>query len=210
MPDNITITPGAGQTIATDDIGGVNYQRVKISIGADGSATDLAFGQAAKTASLPVVQAARGSVVTSVITRPANVTPYVAGQVVGGAIQFSSIGPSNAPILIRGSRMMLEFGAIPVGMTSFRLHLYSATPPSALANGANWDLPSSDRATYVGFVDLGTPVDVGSTCYCEVNNHDKIVRLTGVNLFGYLVTNGGYTPAANSEVYNVTLTTVEI
>lgn len=55
MADNLAVTPGTGASVAADDIGGVLYQRVKMSIGADGSATDLAFGQAVKTASLPVV-----------------------------------------------------------------------------------------------------------------------------------------------------------
>lgn len=41
MADNLTITQGSGTTIAADDIGGVLHQRVKISQGADGSATDV-------------------------------------------------------------------------------------------------------------------------------------------------------------------------
>ena len=40
MTDNVAITAGAGTSIATDDIGGVHYQRVKVTYGADGSATD--------------------------------------------------------------------------------------------------------------------------------------------------------------------------
>jgi hypothetical protein len=40
MADNVAITPGSGATAAADDIGGVLYQRVKVSHGADGSATD--------------------------------------------------------------------------------------------------------------------------------------------------------------------------
>lgn len=39
--DNVAITPGAGTTIATDTIGGVDYPRVKVSLGADGSARDM-------------------------------------------------------------------------------------------------------------------------------------------------------------------------
>lgn len=57
MADNVGWTEGSGKTLATDEIGGVQYPRSKISIGADGSATDLAFGQAAAAASLPVVLA---------------------------------------------------------------------------------------------------------------------------------------------------------
>lgn len=40
MADNVGYTPGTGATVAADDISGVLYQRVKISLGADGSAVD--------------------------------------------------------------------------------------------------------------------------------------------------------------------------
>jgi len=36
MADNTQITPGIGETVATDDIGSVKYQRVKLIHGADG------------------------------------------------------------------------------------------------------------------------------------------------------------------------------
>lgn len=41
MADNVGYTPGSGATIATDDIGGVQYQRVKPVWGADGVANDV-------------------------------------------------------------------------------------------------------------------------------------------------------------------------
>ena len=40
MADNVAITAGAGTSIATDDIGGVQYQRIKMNWGPDASATD--------------------------------------------------------------------------------------------------------------------------------------------------------------------------
>jgi hypothetical protein len=40
MADNVPITAGSGTNIATDEIGGLHHQRVKLSIGEDGSATD--------------------------------------------------------------------------------------------------------------------------------------------------------------------------
>jgi hypothetical protein len=41
MADNTTLNVGTGgDTFASDDVGGIKYQRVKISVGADGSATD--------------------------------------------------------------------------------------------------------------------------------------------------------------------------
>lgn len=46
MADNIVLSAaiGAGATAASDDIAGVHHQRVKISLGADGSATDALGG----------------------------------------------------------------------------------------------------------------------------------------------------------------------
>lgn len=41
MADNVSITAGAGTTIAADDIAGVLYQRVKIAQGVDGAGTDV-------------------------------------------------------------------------------------------------------------------------------------------------------------------------
>ena len=48
MADNVAITAGSGTTIATDDIGGVQYQRVKVTWGPDATAndTDAASGKA--------------------------------------------------------------------------------------------------------------------------------------------------------------------
>lgn len=51
MADNITITAGAGTTLATDDIGGVHYQRVKVGSGANGTYNDVST-----TNPLPVTQ----------------------------------------------------------------------------------------------------------------------------------------------------------
>jgi hypothetical protein len=42
MVDNVSISEGDGdKTIATDDVGGVQYQRIKISWGGDGNATEV-------------------------------------------------------------------------------------------------------------------------------------------------------------------------
>lgn len=47
MADNVAITAGAGTTIAADDIAGVMHQRVKLSLGADGTAVDAVAGAGA-------------------------------------------------------------------------------------------------------------------------------------------------------------------
>lgn len=44
MADNIDVTPGTGKTVATDEIAGVNYQIIKLGIGADGAVALLSVG----------------------------------------------------------------------------------------------------------------------------------------------------------------------
>jgi hypothetical protein len=40
MADNVTL-PGTGEVVATDDIGGVQFQRVKLASGVEGTAVDV-------------------------------------------------------------------------------------------------------------------------------------------------------------------------
>jgi hypothetical protein len=47
MADNVAITAGVGTSVATDDVGGVHYQRVKLGLGADGAAADALGGAGA-------------------------------------------------------------------------------------------------------------------------------------------------------------------
>ncbi len=41
MADNVGYTPGTGATVAADEIAGALHQRMKLSIGEDGTAVDL-------------------------------------------------------------------------------------------------------------------------------------------------------------------------
>lgn len=149
------------------------------------------------------------------ITRTNDTNAYTANDVIGAAtgataaIEFASIGPSAGRIIITSVELELDITAIISGMTSFRLHLYSVTPPSALGDNAAHDVPSGDRASYLGYIELGTPVDLGSTLYVALDGLNRQRKLAGTSLFGYLVTIGGYTPAASS-VFKVTLHAVAV
>lgn len=146
------------------------------------------------------------------ITRPANITAYTAGDVVGGVIQFPDIGFKDQIVLLTSCDLRIGVSAIPSGMTSFRLYLYHSTPPSAIADNGAFDMPAGDQAVYAGYVDLGSPALVGGTskiAFTQVDGVNKQIGVAaGTSLYGYLVTNGGFTPAANSEVYIATLRSV--
>lgn len=152
------------------------------------------------------------------ITRPDNTTAYTAGDVIGQAdsgtpanagdaiLEFASIGPAGAHILITDWSLRVDLSAVPSGMTNFRLHLYNASPDAILDNAA-WDLSSSgDRGKYLGYLEMGTPVDLGSTLFVQTQQQPKQIKLaSGVSsVYGVLRTIGGYTPASQT-VYTVAL-----
>jgi len=137
------------------------------------------------------------------VTRPTDTNPYTAGDVVGGVITFQNAAlGGGGNIFVNFVSLLWNLAAVPSGMTSFRLHLYSSSPPSAIADNAAWDLAAGDRSAYLGYIDLGTPVDVGSSLYVQTVGSSltmqQIAALSS-SLYGYMVTNGGYTPGANDS-----------
>lgn len=207
-------------TVATDDALLGTAADAAVTAGATGtvSAKLRALSRdvgtvAGAVSSAHVATTATGRRVRTQVTRPANQTPYGAGDAVGAAaaaITFAAIGPASGHILLTSIDLMHEVTAVPSGMTSFRLHLYNATPPSALADNALWDLASGDVTSYIGYVDFGVLADVGSNLFVQVDNVLKHVQCDASgNLYGYLVTNGGWTPGANSTVFDVTLRSIE-
>ena len=151
------------------------------------------------------------------LTRTNDTNVYAANDVIGeatgstAALTFSSIGPvGGGEVIITKALLEVDITAVVSGMTSFRLYLYSATPPSALGDNVAWDLPAGDRATFLDYIDLGTPLDLGSTLYVQnlqINN--QVTVASGGSLYGYLVTSGTWTPAA-STVFKITLKSIGV
>lgn len=136
------------------------------------------------------------------ITRPADTTAYDANDVIGAAtgssaaLLFASMGGNNQNIRISTVSLEIDDSALISGEAAYLLHLYSSTPPSAFGDNAAFNLGAVDRATYRGFISLGTPVDLGSTLFIEQPDVEKQLALVGTDLYGYLVTVGGYTPTS--------------
>ena len=154
--------------------------------------------------SLTVDGKAYRSVVT--ITRPSNATAYAAGDVVGDTngsaiLTFTNAGPSGGFVLLQSISLVFSDSSVPAGMGSFRLHLYS-TAPSAIADNAAFDLLSGERANYMGFIDITTPQDFGSSLYTQVDYPGRLIKLaTGsTSLFAELETRGAYPPVSASTI----------
>jgi len=144
--------------------------------------------------------------ITTTITRPSNTTAYTANDVVGDTggsaiITLSGFGPSGGFVLIQSMSLVFSDSVVPAGMGAFRVHFYSASP-TAIADNAPFDLVSGDRANYMGYVELPTPQDLGSTLYTQIDYPGRLVKLAAANTTCYaeIETRGAYTPVSASTV----------
>ena len=138
---------------------------------------------------------------------------YSANDVMSTAKEFQNIGPIvGGYIVITSASLLISETALQASEATYRLHLYNVTPPSAHADNDAWDLPSGDRASYLGFIELGTPVDLGSSLYVESNIINKQIKVPGAagggSIWGELVTIAGFTATATAR--KVTLNSVSL
>jgi hypothetical protein len=85
------------------------------------------------------------SIVSATFTPAA--TSHTGGDVVGVATRFeTAINIDGVAFSIKNaSALVADSGAV---TSAFTVHLYSITPPSAIADDAPWDLAAADRARY--------------------------------------------------------------
>jgi hypothetical protein len=151
---------------------------------------------------------------STTVTRPDNTDAYASGDVIGTAVSatltFAAASLQQASLLVIGAALRLSVGAVPSGMSTFRLHLYTAAP-TAIADNAAFNIPSGDRAAYLGFVELPAPLDLGDTIHAQNDDLAKLARIedTSGRLFAVLETRGAYTPAALT-IYTVTLDVLRV
>lgn len=139
-------------------------------------------------------------------TATATFTPaaaaYAAGDSIATAQRLLFKDRNGAPfnggiITLMSATLQVAHTALIAGEVNYYLALYNVTPPSALADNAVWDVPAGDRASFLARLDLGTPVDVGSTLQVITVDFDLPLFLpkTG-DLYAYLITVGAFTATA--------------
>jgi hypothetical protein len=145
-----------------------------------------------------------GASIAVSFARPNDTTAYTAGDAVGAAsaiLTFAGITPTgSAPgrnLLITSAALRIDVTSVPSGMSTFRLHLYTAAP-AAIADNAPWDLVAGDRTAYQGYIEFTAPADMGSTLWSQLDSVNHQVQLAdgSTTLYGVLQTQGAYTPTA--------------
>lgn len=136
---------------------------------------------------------------------------HTAGDVVGVAAGFAFTDrngvaiPAGSQIKINSATMIVAGGTNET--STWRLYLFSVTPPSALADDAAFVLPSGDRASFLGYFDFAQLIDVGDTLFIEATPA-KQLTLTSSTLYAYLVNLTTVTPAAIARTIRLHVTSV--
>jgi hypothetical protein len=145
-----------------------------------------------------------GGYISQSLTRANNTDAYTALDVVGTAssatITFTdALLQAGGHFIIMGASLRVDVNAVPSGMSSFRLHLYSATP-TTIADNAAFNLPAADRDNYYGYIEFDTPTDLGDTLYAFKDNINMKRKLAtdSTTIYGILQTVGAFTPSASA------------
>ena len=231
MADNTTITPGTGLTVATDDVAGVHYQRVKLDLGADGLANPV-------SAAVDTAAGATDPVFVAGVVRDdalAALTPvdgdYTALRVDGLGTLWTRTPPSvvvsatptlDTSIYAAGDSLhtaAIEFAAavrVSAGTGRVRkvvvvdkdlqsaageLWLFSATVTPAAANAAH-SISDADAALCVGVIPFGTYY-ASALNSISVASPDLPIKCAATSLFGILVTRGTPTHSAAGLVVSL-------
>ena len=161
----------------------------------------------------PVNICSNSGIVSASHTRPDNTTAYAIGDVVGTDaatnLSWANINSaSGKTVIITGVSLEVDVNAVPSGMSSLRLHLYTSAP-TAITDNLAFNLPSGDRTKYAGWIDIDTPIDIGDTLFIRMNNVNFQVAPAARTLYGMLETRGAFTPSSQT-VKTVTLYAVEV
>jgi hypothetical protein len=173
-----------------------------VSAGSDLGATvttvPTTTGAGTSTGAARVIEATDSLLVQPGLTASATFTPaansHTANDCNGAAGTFALGAISASRVMILSAELLINSATAEA--TAWRLYLYDVTPPSAIADDGAFDLGTGDQASFLGYVDLGTAVDLGTTQWVETHFVNKPVKLAGTGVFGYLVNLTTLTPAA--------------
>ena len=210
-----TNTGGGGSTVTAN--AGTNLNTSLLALESGGNIETLATSVASLDIKTPSARAFRSA---ATITRAANTTTYIANDVYGGAFELTNIGIANQHVILTGVRVIFNLTALPSGMAGFLLYLYSVTPPSAIADNGAFSVPVGDRGDAAspiiltpGGISLGNAVvavGAGSVVAQVDNLAIQIPVGASASVFGYLVSQTGFTPVAASETAVITALTVGV
>lgn len=190
MADNIAVTPGAGASVATDDVGSVHYQRIKVAHGADGSATD-------SSDSTPFPVSVAGGDVVLTVTPTLDTAAYASGDLIFDATEIANAVRANGGTARLESVTLLD--KADQGVTLTLVFLNAATDMGTL--NAAPDPDDTEAETILGHVLIssGDYLDVGASKIACVRNIGLPLKAGAATTSLYVAAiNGTSTPTYGS------------
>lgn len=181
MADNVAITAGAGTTIASDDVSGVQYQRVKLT---DGTADSSAVIPGGATKGLYVDPHSTTTLIQ--VTPTISTSIYAAKDCVGGIMTFANACRNS------GEGGILESVTI-VDLDRERaltdLVLFSATVSGTATDNAAFDPTDADLLNCVGVIPIltGDYFDFNDNAVASRSGIGLAYKCAATSLFGVLV-----------------------
>lgn len=179
MVDNVAITPGTGVTVATDDIAGVQVQRVKVTWGADGVMNDAnattplpialvggnTNGQGTMANSAPVVIASdqsainvanTGTFATQALQKPSATANGTTSS------RINAAASTNATSLKASAGQVYSVDVFNVAAYDVFLKFYNkASAPTVGTDTPVWTIPIKAGAGYSNVFMLGKAFSTG-------------------------------------------------
>lgn len=206
MADGLGYTPGTGATIATDDVGGFQYQRVKLAWGVDGVAADT-------SATNPLPTRGYGATVTTSATRPSDTTAYATGDAWSNSTSAPSVLTFSNVLRVSGGSSLLtsmviitSANQIATAMLQGELWLFDTTVTAQNDNAA-MSLTDAELETLVAklpfIVDSAASSSTGasgSACTTVTGINVLVSGVSSANLFGVVRMTAAYTPVSAEKL----------
>ncbi len=203
MADNVAITAGSGTTIATDDVSGVQHQRVKLVTSADGSADPYGDDTPATT-TRALWTAPRTKIVRIAVTPTISTTPaYTAKDAMGGLMTFSTVNRATGNPVFLDSVQVLDKGQV---RPDLDLVLFDRTFTAPTDNSI-FNPSDAEAATIVAVIPIGGWSDFSGNSIADVPVGRQILP-NGTDLFGALVCRTTPTMGGTTDIV-VTLNLVQ-
>lgn len=185
MADNAL--PSTDPNVATDDVAGVHYQRIKLVDGTlDG--TDAIPGTAARGLSVdPRPKTSRVKVSTSGLTTAT--TAYVTGDQLGGQLEFPNAVRSAGASGVVLSAVLIDDAKV-VGAVDLYLFDRSVTPAADNAAAAFSD---ADMQFCLGVLSFPAPEQTANNGVATIEASGLAIVPNATSLYGCLVAQAGHT-----------------
>lgn len=191
MPDNRDLAALSG-TVRTDDIGGIHYQGVKLTLGADGTAKDFVDGEQRDSAGYALWVTPRPAVVAQTqdsagLTIAA--TAYSQNDLLGNELTFTSMAKAAG-----GTGRITGVSLLDDGDVTEAIDVLICRASATLgSDNAGLSPTDAEAAKVIGLIQLAPALDMGGSRLHTAHSISVPYVCDATSLYARLLTRVGHT-----------------